>query len=118
MFVLAQSLRVPHNGVEAWPWEPEGAGHVVPTGRKQRTRLSIIRSFPLCIQSRTMLPWFAFCYRDKTVSKTNLERNGFARLTGHSPSLREAKMGLKAGTWIREDGVYGLTPHGLLNLLS
>lgn len=36
MFVLAQSLRVPHHGMEAWPWEPEGAAHVIPTGRKQR----------------------------------------------------------------------------------
>ena len=65
-----------------------------------------------------MLSRFAFCYRDKIVSKTNLERKGFAWLTGHSLSLREAKMGLKAGTWRWEDGVSGLTPHGLLNLLS
>lgn len=36
MFVLAQSLRVPHHGEKAWVREPEGVGHVVPTGRKQR----------------------------------------------------------------------------------
>lgn len=89
-----------------------------PQAGSRGQRLSIIRSFPLCIQSRTMLSWFAFCYCDKIVSKTNLKRKGFAWLTGHSPSLREAKMGLKAGTWRLEDGVSGLTPHGLLNLLS
>lgn len=41
---------------------------------------------------------FASCCCDKTLTKSNLGRNGFIWITAHSPSSRETKAGIEAET--------------------